>query len=227
MKKLLICTLFLLLPVVQARAALLIGTPTFSSPVSTQLGTIAFNTLVVTPLGNGFVVTGQVGINVPAVPTSGTLVSWTIDWPIDPTYPFNPALTTNTSLLGFSQPPLGAVGNTSGIVETSIVTLPSTVYPGSTATVPMSLAAGIDSPAWGPFPLTGSSGPCGFAGAPGMVLRQRFDLDGIYLSGPGGLWIIDVPVTSLVDVPEPSTTILAGIGFAGFAGWGYRRKRRA
>lgn len=225
MKKMILCVLLLVLPGIHAEAALLTGSPTFSQPVSTQLGTIAFNTLTVTPILNGFVVSGQVGINVPAGTSSGTLASWAVDWPIDPTYPFNPALSTTTTLTGFSAPPIGVVGNTSGSVTSSIVTLPSTIFPGSQSQVPMQLVAGVDSPAWAS--LTNTSPTFGFAGAPGMVLRQRFDLDGIYAAGPGGLWVVDVPITTFVNnVPEPSSMIMASIGLVGLATWSYRRKRK-
>lgn len=228
MKKLCLGTLVLLLAVSHARAALLIGVPTYNQPVTSQLGPIGLNTLTITPLPNGFSVSGQVGIVVPAGSVAGTLAAWVIDYPIDPSYAFNPSLSITTSLLGFSAPPLGVVGSTSGIVESAIVTLPGTVLGPSISLVPMSLVAGVDSPAWGPSPLVGVSTTFPFIGAASMVLRQRFQLDGIYSAGPGGMWIIDVPVTTIVNgVPEPSTALLATFGFAGFAAWRYRRKRFA
>jgi hypothetical protein len=35
-------------------------------------------------------------------------------------------------------------------------------------------------------------------------LRQHFELDGVQLSGPGGLWILDVPLETYVT-PEPAS----------------------
>jgi hypothetical protein len=58
-----------------------------------------------------------------------------------------------------------------------------------------------------------------FSGAtpatPTYYLRQYFFLDGVYLNGPGGNWVIDVPVDSFIsEVPEPA--MLGTISVLGF-----------
>jgi hypothetical protein len=47
-----------------------------------------------------------------------------------------------------------------------------------------------------------------------QYVRQVFDLDGVVLTGPGGNWIVDFPVSTFVDVPEPMTMSLLATGLA-------------
>jgi hypothetical protein len=64
------------------------------------------------------VVSGQAIINVGS-PSNGILVEWIVERPLDPSYggPFN--LQTTTILDGFSAPPAGTFGPTSGIAKLS------------------------------------------------------------------------------------------------------------
>ena len=88
----------------------------------------------------------------------------------------------------------------------------------------MTLVNGIDLPAW--TSLSASSGGGGFtwtAGVfPGAVMQQQFTLLGNYTSGPGGNWVIDVPLVS-ETVPEPGTLALLALGGVALL----RRRRRA
>ncbi len=222
-----LCCAIVLACSVPLSAQLVTGTPTFTMPPTSQIGTVTSNTLVITPNPNGFVVSGQVGITMPPTtsPLAGILAAWEIDYPVDPAYGFNPALVTTTTLDGFVLPPVGSFGNTGGAVASYILTLPGTSWPGSASVVQMGLVNGMDIPAWTPA-ISVSSTPFAFTSAPGMVVRQRFVLDGIYNSGPGGVWLIDVPVTTVVTaVPEPSTYALL-ITLAGVAGFAIYRRRR-
>jgi len=213
-------------------SAFLIGVPTFTvAPnVSPSLGTISSNTLTITSIPNGFQVSGQFVVSIapfPTAPLSGILLNYTVEQPIDPTYPFNPGLFTTTAIDGFSAPPgpPSIVGSTTGFVHSSIVTLPNTYLGPSVSNIPLALAAGVDSPPWTPAIVT-TSGAFPFTGAANMVLRQEFTLDGIYTSGPGGLWTIDLPVQTFVTsaVPEPSTFVLTALGLAGLGMAAWRRK---
>ena len=45
------------------------------------------------------------------------------------------------------------------------------------------------------------------------AVRQVFDLDGVYLGGPGGNWVVDVPAASDIKaVPEPAVYALMSLG---------------
>ncbi len=208
--------------------ALLIGAPTWNTPPSSAMGSITLNTLAATSLGNGFSVSGQIDVNITTATAAGILLEYEIDWPIDPAYPFNPSLFTTTIIDGYSLPPIGTVGNTFGFVDSYIVTLPNTMLVPSAAALPLSLVAGIDSPAWSP-PIGINSGTFAFGGAPGMALRQHFFLDGNYMSGPGGIWTIDLPVITMVSqmpaVPEPNAIYLAICSLMGICGVCWRRSR--
>ena len=199
------------------QAALFSGPSGFTTPAASQLGPLT-NNLTLTDNANGFVVAGQVIINVPPTPIAGTLATWTVDRPLDPTYGAGSLITT-TVLSGFSQPPIGAVGNTSGAVDSVF-----TNFPGSSISlIPMSLVSGIDSPPW--ISLTVNSTPFAYVSGGANFLRQVFQLDGIYLGGPGGNWIVDVPVrTTATVVPEPSTFALLGVALVSM--FGYRLRRR-
>ena len=204
-------------------AGLFSGTAAFSSAPTSQLGSVT-NNLILTNTANGFVVSGQVLINVGVAPPthSGILVDWVVDRPLDPTYagPFN--LTTTTVLTGFSAPPVGTFQNTSGMVVSEF----TNVGAASQSQLPMSLVNGIDSPSW--TSLTNSSSTFFYSPSTGN-LEQHFILDGVYLGGPGGTWKIDVPLRTFVttSVPEPSGMVLGLLGAC--SGWLFWRKnsRRA
>lgn len=185
----------------------------YLSPPTTTMGTVTGNTLVLTPLPNGFTVAGQLQVTVPAGPISGVLAQWSVIRRIDPTFSGS-GLQTVTTLTGFSAPPVGTFGTTSGTVTTDWRFFAGSGFVGgSQSIVPMTLVNGVDSPPW--TGLTATSPAGGFTWTagffPGAVMQQDFTLSGNYTSGPGGIWTIDVPVTS-VTIPEPGTLALLAIG---------------
>jgi hypothetical protein len=197
------------------------GPSFFSSAPSSQLGPVT-NNLILTDTANGFVVSGQLIVNVPATSTTigGLVASWTVDRPLQ--FPYGPNnLTTTTLLSGFSAPPPGAVGNTNGSVQSIY-----TDYLGTTTSlslIPMQLVAGVDSPPW--ISLSNTSAVFSHTATPGQFLRQTFFLDGQYFNGPGGSWTIDVPVTSSVNaVPEPPSIAMGVVVL--FALLGYTAVKR-
>ena len=111
---------------------------------------------------------------------------------------------TNTVLTGFSLPPIGTFGAGSGSVVTDWRFNPGgALVGGSQSTVPMTLVNGVDSPTW--TGLSTFSGGAGFTWTGGIftgaVMQQQFTLFANYTGGPGGNWVIDVPVTSRVILP--------------------------
>lgn len=198
------------------------GTSFFNTFPNSQLGTVT-NNLTLTDTATGFVVSGQVIVTVPSTSTAitGILASWVVDRPL--TFPYGPNnVFTTTVLDGFSAPPPGTVGNSSGVVESIY-----TDYLGTTTSlsmVPMTLVAGVDSPAW--VNLSNNSAVFSHTATGGQFLRQIFTLYGDYQSGPGGNWTIDVPVTTEVHVvPEPSTWALLAMAATALAGFGLRKRR--
>lgn len=189
-----------------AQAALFSGPSSFTFGPVTQLGVLT-NNLTLTDTANGFVVSGQLLINVPAGPVAGTLASWIVDRPLDATYGTGSLITT-TILDGFSQPPAGSFGATSGVCESFFTNFPVT----SLSQIPVSLPAGAAT--WNNIIVNSST----FAYTSGGTnfLRQRFDVDGVQLAGPGGIWVVDVPVTTFATVvPEPaSACLLLTLGIA-------------
>jgi hypothetical protein len=183
----------------QAQLFLVTDNAAFSQLPTSQLGPVIHN-LVITDTTNGFTVTGQVLVNVPPGTHSGTLVEWTIERKMNPG--FNAVnVSTNTQLDGFSQPPPGVFGNTSGVVESEF-----TNVNGSAATLNPVLTAGAA--VW--TNLTASNGPFSFTVGSSDYLRQTFFLDGNQINGPGGQWTIDVPVMSFVTTTVPEPTLLGG-----------------
>lgn len=216
-KRILCATAILLVAAATSEAALFLGPSAFSSPAVSQLGPVTDN-LVLTDTANGFFVSGQVIVAVPPGGIGGTLVTWTVDRPLDATYGAASLITT-TVLDGFSAPPIGSFAPTSGFVQSYFTNFQIP----STSSIPMTLTNGIE--VWSNIIVNSST----FAYTSGGVnfLRQRFDLDGVQISGPGGNWIIDVPVTTTAEVvPEPSSIVLAGLGVVGLLAWGRRRNRR-
>lgn len=219
-----IATCLLGLGISSSQAALFSGPAAFTTTPWSQLGTVT-NNLVITNTPTGFVVSGQAIVNVPTVNT-GLLVEWIVERPLDPTYggPFN--LQTTTILDGFSVPPIGTFNPTSGVARSEF-----TSHPGSISNIPLYLVNGLDIPPWSPQ-ITVNSPVFVYTPSAGLVLKQHFFVDGSYASGPGGNWIIDVPLESQANVaqgavPEPSSCLLAG---SGILLWGlatrYRRARR-
>ncbi len=197
--------------------------PVFTTLPTSSMGTVLNpNGLTLTTLPNGFIVSGTLQISIPPGASSGVLAQYTVERRVDPTYSGS-GIQTSTILTGFSTPPVGTFVTTTGTVDSTWRHVPSyALVGGSTSSVPMTLINGIDSPAWSS--LTASSSPFTWtAGFSTGVLQQQFTLMGNY-SGPGGTWLVDVPVTSLI-VPEPSSMALAAMGLAGMAAWGLRRKR--
>jgi hypothetical protein len=196
--------------------------PVFYVAPTSAMGTVT-NNLVLTPQANGFVVSGQVIVSIPAGTSSGILAQWTVIRRIDPAFSGS-GLMTQTTLTGFSAPPIGTFATTSGTVVTDwIFNIGSAPFVGgSQSSLPMTLVNGVDSPAWNS--LSANSGGSGFTWTagffPGAALQQTFTLFGNY-SGPGGNWVIDVPVTSEI-IPAPSAQALGALGLTGL---GARRRR--
>lgn len=190
-------------------AGLFSGSSFFNTFPTSQLGTVT-NNLVLTDNVNGFVVSGQVLINVPAAPVSGTLAFWVVDRPLDPSYGTG-SLVTTTVLNGFSAPPPGSIGNTSGNVRSGFTNFPGV----SQSLIPMTLLGGVDTPPW--ISLSATSSTFTYTSGGVNFLRQIFDLDGIYFGGPGGTWTVDVPVSTFAFsvVPEPTWLLLPSLAFAG------------
>lgn len=186
------------------------------------MGTVT-NNLTLTPLPNGFVVSGQVIVNIPAGASSGILAQWSVIRRIDPAFSGS-GLQTNTVLTGFSLPPAGTFGTTSGVVTTDWrFNAGGGFVGGSQSSVPMTLVNGVDVPAWTGLSATSPGGgftwTAGFF--PGAVMQQDFTIFGNYTGGAGGNWVIDVPVTS-VTIPAPGAAAVLGLG-----GLMAARRRRA
>jgi hypothetical protein len=183
------------------------GGATFTMGPNSQVGTPT-NALVVTSLPNGFVATGTVTVSVP-VPAAGTLAFWQLDRPFtlgSPTTFF-----TSTSIDGFVAPPPGTFSPTSGTLRTYVIdTANNNILPGTTSQIPLSLVNGATF--WPLLPPTNS--PSFTLPAYNFyAVRQVFDLDGVYASGPGGSWVIDVPAASTITaVPELPTAALLALG---------------
>jgi hypothetical protein len=203
-----------------SQAALFSGPAAFTTTPWSQMGTVT-NNLVITNTPTGFVVSGQAIINVGSSST-GLLVEWIVERPLDPTYagPFN--LQTTSILDGFSAPPIGTFNPTSGVARSEF-----TSHPASFSNIPVYLVNGLDIPPWSPQ-ITVNSPVFVYTPAAGLVLRQHFFVDGSY-GGPGGNWIIDVPLESQANVaqnviPEPSSFWLAG---SGILLWGLATRLRS
>jgi len=196
-----------------AQAALFSGNAFFSTAPMSQLGPVS-GSLTITNLAVGFDVSGQLIVTTPAGFVTGTLIFWVVDRPLDSTYGSG-FMNTTTNLVGFSAPPtVGVFGNTSGVSQSFFTNFPGP----STSTIPLSLTNGAAT--WN---TSATSSTWFYTSGGTNYLRQRFDLDGIQFSGPGGQWIIDMPLTTTVNIiPEPATFAAVGTGLVGL----FLRRRR-
>jgi hypothetical protein len=197
------------------------GSAFFSSAPTSQLGPVT-NNLIIKNTANGFTVTGQVLIACPATPPTdaGVLVDWVIDRALSSSYAFS-NWTTTTNLTGFSLPPPGASGTTAGSALTEF-TEPSMTSP-SQSLLPMTLVNGAAT--WASLTNTSATFSGATPASPVYYLRQHFFLDGVYQVGPGGNWVVDVPLDSFItQVPEPAASgVVALVGLSMMA----RRSRSA
>ncbi len=214
----------------QAQFSVTNVSPAFFAAPSSGVGTISGNTLVLTPNTNGFTVSGQVLVTVPSGSFSGVLAQWTVIRRLDPALSWT-NLTTTGNIIGFSTPPAGAFANSSGSLTTDVRfnAGPGGFVGGSQNVIGLSLVNGIDSPSWGGTGLTATSGTFVHTTVffPNSVLQQTFTINANQTSGPGGVWVIDVPVTASLDdgnVPAPGTLVMLS---AGMFVVGVRPRRRA
>jgi hypothetical protein len=193
-----------------------IGNAFFSQPPASQLGPIVFNNIVINNGPGSYTVSGQLHVQVPAGFVTGTLIEWTVDRLLDPAFSLSGNYTTVMTLSGFAQPPGGGTyGPTSGYTTTSLTSFPVV----SQSIIPLTLTNGA---AIWPQQTVNSSVFFYTAASGAHYLRQSWVLDGTKLSGPGGLWIIDLPLESGI-VPEPATawSLVTAIGIVAI-----RRRRR-
>lgn len=187
-----------------SHAALFSGGSFFSLNPQSQVG-VPFNNLTLTDTPTGFIVSGQVMIVTPPGFTTGTLLHFEVSRALDPSFGVGTAF-TSTQVIGFSSPPPGTFGNTSGTCRSFF-----TNYPGvSESIVPLTLPGGTNT--WN---ISANSGPFGYTSFGTNYLTQVFDIDGTQLTGPGGNWIVDVPtITDVQLVPEPVSMVVISFGIA-------------
>ncbi len=188
-----------------------------TSGPTTQLGTIVNSAITITNTPTAFTVAGFVDIQVPAGAVSGTLLQFTVDRPLNAAY-FPPVstLSTTTTLTGFSAPPAGSTfGPTSGTTNTEFNLYPGVLF--SKSNIPLLLTNGAA--VW--LSLSNTSPLFVYTTGGTQYVRQTFDLDGVILTGPGGIWTVDFPITSEV-VPEPMSFLALGMGVLALV----RRKKR-
>jgi hypothetical protein len=201
MQRITVAIIYLAICAGSSDAAFFSGNAFFSqSPVS-QLGPVVFNNLFINNGPFSITVSGQVKVQVPPGFVSGTLIEWAVDRLLDPSYGTS-SMNTTMTLAGFSQPPTnGTYGNTSGATYTILDQYPVV----SKANINLTLTNGAAT--W--FQNTVQSSVFTYTSANGLhYLRQRWELDGIQLSGIGGQWLIDLPLDSgVLIVPEPGSAM--------------------
>lgn len=189
------------------------GNATFTLGPLSQVGTPT-NALVITSTANGFVASNTVTVSTP-LPASGTLVYWQLDRP----FTLSAATTffTTSFLDGFVSAPAGTFSPTLGSMRTYVIDTANNnnIFPGTTSQLALSLNnAGATT--W--TNLTNNSPNFTLPAYNFYAVRQVFDLDGVYVSGPGGNWVVDVPALSgITPVPELPTAALLAVGVLALA----------
>jgi len=189
----------------------------FSQVPTSQMGPVVFNNLFINNAPFSITVSGQVKVQVPPGNVAGTLIEWSVDRPLDPNYGTSGMITT-TTLNGFSQPPAnGTYGNTSGATFSYLDQYPVV----SKSNIPLTLTNGAAN--W--VQITVQSGTFTYTSANGLhYLRQQFQLDGVQLSGVGGQWLLDLPLTTdIIPVPEPGSALTV-LGVFGMLTFRFRRQ---
>jgi hypothetical protein len=204
-----------LLVVCSSRAGLFSGGAVFFVAPQSQMGIVS-NGLTITNTPTGFTVSGTVTVLTTPGADSGTLLTFDVRRPLNSAFGTG-TFNTTTTVIGTSTPPTGAFGNTSGYTQSFFNT-----YGISTSQVNLTLTAGV-----GSWAASNSSPSFGYNSLPpGQWVEQYFQLDGVQFTGPGGLWTISIPTTTVVNdmraTPEPAPVLALGLGVAGLI---VRRRR--
>lgn len=189
------------------------GVATFTLGPLSQVGAPT-NALVIFSTANGFVATNTVTVATVPAPVAGTLVFWQLDRP----FTLSTATTffTTTDLDGFVVPPGGVFSPTSGSMRTYVIDTANNnnIFAGTTSQLGLSLVNGGTS--WSN--LTNNSPNFTLPAYNFYAVRQVFDLDGVYVAGGGGSWIVDVPAaSSITPIPELPTAALLALGVLALA----------
>lgn len=180
-------------------ASLFAGNAFYSIAPYTQMGP-SVNFLAINQLQTGFMVAGQMQVTIAPGQVSGFLLKYQVKRLLNPTFG-SQWLYLQHYIVGFSQPPGGGTfGLTTGFCKTYLD------FSGQAANTPLTLVNGAAT--WN---INQTGNYFNYVSGTDVYLVQDFELDGNQISGPGGTWIVDLPVTSEM-VPEPASLTTLGLG---------------
>ena len=181
-------------------ASLYAGNAFFSIAPYSQMGSVV-DQLAINQLPTGYMVAGQFQVSVPSGAVSGTLLHYQVKRLLNPTFG-SQWMYLQQYIVGFSQPTGGGTfGPTSGYVKTYLD------VSGWPANTPLNLVNGAAT--WN---VNQVGNTFNYVSGTDVYLVQDFELDGSKLSGPAGTWIIDLPLSSEMIVPEPGSVAVMGLG---------------
>ena len=197
-------------------ASLYAGNAFFSIAPYSQMGTVV-DELAINQLPTGYNVAGQFKVTVPAGAVSGTLLHYQVKRLLNPNFGFQ-WMYLQQYIVGFSQPTGGGTFSpTSGYAKTY---LDVTGWPANT---PLNLVNGAAT--WN---VNQIGNTFNYVSGTDVYLVQDFELDGSKLTGPGGTWIIDLPLSSeIIFVPEPGSAAVFTLGLAALCRRGGRSRRKS